>query len=261
MKAALLALLLLALPGVARAATTEEIFALYARGDYAQAIRAGEAARTAPGLAIAARAQLAEAVLRPTPCLSCLQNAEKLAREAIAADPRFSDGHVWLAVALGHQARIIGKVRARLNDSPGQSKAALDKALASNPDNPYTVSALGGWHIEIVRGGGSYLAGLLYDASEGEGIALFDRAVKLAPGNVAVHYQIALSLAGYDAGKYRARIVAELKSAIACTAATAYERRMQSRAGDLLGLLETKAQDTASEALAARVRHYQGYPG
>lgn len=261
MKAALFALMLLAVPGLARAATTEEIFALYARGDYAQAIRAGEASRTAPGLAIAARAALAAAVLRETPCLSCLERAEQLARAAIAADPHFSDSHVWLAVALGHQARIIGKVRARLNDSPGQSKAALDTALADNPANPYAVSALGGWHIEIVRGGGAYLAGLLYDASEREGIALFDRAVKLAPGNVAVHYQIALSLAGFDAGKYRARIITELKAAIACTAATAYERRMQSRAGDLLGLLETKAQDAPSSAFSARVRHYQGYAG
>src|SRR5207253_809770 len=83
MRAALVALLLL-LPLSARAATMEEIFALYVRGDYEQAARQGEASHTAPGLAIAARAVLAEEVLRDTPCLPCLERAESLSRQAIA---------------------------------------------------------------------------------------------------------------------------------------------------------------------------------
>ncbi len=252
MRAVLLALLLLASP--ARAA--DEIFTLYAEGRYEQAIRAGEASRSAPGLAIAARAALAEAMLRPQPCLSCLERAETLARAGIAADPGHADNHVWLAAALGHQARILGKVRAQVARMPNESRAALDTALRHAPDNAYAVSALGGWNIEIVRGGGAYLARTLYGASEPEGIALFDRAVKLAPGNVAVHYQVALSLLGFDADKYRARIAAELKAAQAATAATAYERRMQDRAGELLGLQARGADD----ALQARVRRYQGYP-
>ena len=100
MKAALLGLLLLA-PLPAAAVTTEEIFATYVRGDYEQAARLGEAAHTAPGLAIAARAVLADEVLRDTPCLSCLERAESLARQAVAADPHFAYGQVWLAVSLG----------------------------------------------------------------------------------------------------------------------------------------------------------------
>ncbi|HEU0161385.1 MAG TPA: hypothetical protein VFQ69_03185 [Rhizomicrobium sp.] len=252
MRMALLALLLLASP--ARAA--DAIFTLYAEGRYEQAIRAGEDSRSAHGLAIAARAALAEAMLRPQPCLSCLERAETLARAGIAANPAHADNHVWLAAALGHQARILGKVRAQVARMPNESRAALDAALRHAPDNAYAVSALGGWNIEIVRGGGAYLARTLYGASEQEGIALFDRALKLAPGNVAVHYQVALSLLGFDADKYRARIAAELKAAMASAAVTAYERRMQDRAGELLGL-QAKGAD---EALQARVRQYQGYP-
>ena len=75
LKAALAALFLF-VPLSAQAATMEEIFALYARGDYEQAARLGEASHAAPGLAIAARAVLAEEVLRDTPCLSCLERAE-----------------------------------------------------------------------------------------------------------------------------------------------------------------------------------------
>lgn len=255
MKVAFFALLLL-LPAAANAATTEEIFATYARGDYEQAVKLGEAARTAPGYAIAARAVLADAVLRDRPCMACLNRAETLSRQAVAADPRHAFGQVWLAVSLGYQSRITGIVKARLRDAPGQSKLALDAAVAADPKNPFAVSALGGWNIEIVRGGGAYLARLLYGATEAQALALFDRALKLEPGNVAVHYQIALSLLGFDTDKYRSRILTELKAAIASHPATSYEKAMQGRASELLGLVNRGAQDT----LNAKVRTFQGYP-
>jgi hypothetical protein len=252
---ALLALLLLAAPA-AHAATEDEIFALYAHGDYEAAAHAGEAAHTASGYAIAARAVLADEVLRDTPCLPCLKRAETLARQAIAADPRNAFGQVWLAVALGYQSRITGIVKARLANAPAQSKAALEEAVKDDPQNAYAISALGGWNIEVVRGGGSYFARLLYGATEAQALSLFDQAARLAPGNVAVRYQIALALAGYDAEKYRSRIAIELRAAMAGEAATAYEKKMQERVNDLLGLVNRGPQ----EALVARIRKYQGYP-
>jgi tetratricopeptide (TPR) repeat protein len=255
MRFAALALLLL-LPTAAQAAITEDIFALYARGEYEQAVRQGEASHTAAGLAIAARAVLAQDVLGEAPCLSCLERAESLARQAVAADPHFAFGQIWLAVSLGYEARIIGSVKARLKNSPAQSRAALDAAIADDPKNAFAVSALGGWHIEIVRGGGAFLARLAYGARESEALALFDRAARLAPGNVAVRYQIGLSLAGFNAGKYRVRIVTELKAALAATPETVYEKKMQGRAGELLNLLEQGTR----EAFDLRVRKYQGFP-
>ena len=248
-----LALALLTVP--VSAATTEEIFALYAKGDYEAAAKAGEAAHTAAGLAIAARAVLGDEVLRDAPCMECLQRAEKLARASVAADPHGAFGHVWLAVSLGYQARLMGIVKARMADLPAQSKAALDAAVADDPNNPFAISALGGWHIEVVKGGGAFLARTLYGARESEALALFDRAVKLAPGNVAVHYQIALALLGFDGEKYRARILTELRAAVGDAPATAYEKAIQTRANELLGLVN----HGPDEALAARLRKYQGF--
>ena len=219
-------------------------------------MRAGAAAHNAYGYAIAARAVLADAVLRDTPCMDCLRRGEDFARQAVAADPALADGQVWLAVALGYEARISGIVMARVHDAPGESKAALDAALKSDPANPYAVSALGGWHIEIVRGGGAYMARLFYGASEAQALALFDRAVRLAPGNVAVRYQIALSLAGFDPVKYRGRIDSELAAAMRDTPDTVYEKAIQLRAADLAALLRRGDND----ALDARVHKYQGYP-
>ena len=128
-------------------------------------------------------------------------------------------------------------------------------AVRDDPRNPFAVSALGGWHIEIVRGGGAFLARLAYGAREKDALSLFDRAVQLAPGNVAVHYQIALALAGYDPVKYRARVGAELRASASATPRTAYEKKIQARAGELLGLLNQDAHD----ALDTRVHNYQGF--
>jgi hypothetical protein len=237
-------------------AAPDTLYAIYATGKYDEAIQAGLAARSAAGYAIAARAILADAVLRDQPCLECLQRGEEFARRAVAADPRLADGQIWLAVALGYETRITGIIKARMRGAPAESKKALDAAVASDPRNPFAVSALGGWHIEIVHGGGAFLAKLVYGATETEALALFDRAERLAPGNVAVRYQIALSLAGFDARKYRTRIESDLAASIHGTPESAYEKALQGRAETLLALLKRGEGDTFTAAL----RKYQGYP-
>jgi tetratricopeptide (TPR) repeat protein len=251
MKAALLALALAATP-----ADSSALFTLYAQGHYQDAMRRGEDSHTAEGLAIAARAALADAMTRPEPCLTCLERAEEDARRAIALDARLADGHVWLATSLGYEARIQGVMRASWGNSPAQAKEQLDAALAADPNNPYALAALGGWHVEIVRVGGAFLAGKVYDASLDKSLALFDRAGRAAPHNVAVHYQIALSLAGVDKIVYRQRIESELQTAIQGPPQTAYEKFVAARAQDLLNLMKRGDGD----AFDARLKTFQGYP-
>ena len=251
MKAALLALMAAGAPLDGNA-----LFALYAQGHYEEAMRDGAAENNATGFAIAARAALADAMMRPAPCLPCLKRGEVFARQAVAADWSLSDGHVWLAAALGYETRIVGLVRARLDNDPAQAKEHLDAALKMQPDNAYALAALGGWNVEVVRTGGDFLAGKLYGASREQGVALFDRAVKTAPRNVAVRYQIALSLAGLDAERYRSRIENELDAAIQAPPETTYEKFVQSRASELLALLKHGDRET----FEAKLRTFQGYP-
>jgi tetratricopeptide (TPR) repeat protein len=251
MKAALLALVLAAVP-----AENGPLFALYAQGQYEEAMRQGATAGTAAGLAIAARAAMADAMMRPTPCLECLKRGEAYARRAVAADKDAPDGHVWLAAALGYEARIVGLVRARLDNDPAQAKANLDDALRVQPENAYALAALGGWNVEIVRTGGKFLANKLYGASIEQGIILFDRAVRAAPRNVAVRYQIGLSLAGLNPEMHRNRIDSEFEAAIRATPDTAYEKFVQGRAAELLALLKRGDRD----AFEIKLRAFQGYP-
>lgn len=252
MKAALLALLVAGGPPQDK----DALFALYAQGHYEEAMRQGAVSGTAAGYAVAARAALADAMMKPEPCLECLKRGEAFARRAVAADGTMPDGHVWLAAALGYEARIVGVVRARLDNDPAQAREHLEAALKTQPDNAYALAALGGWNIEVVHTGGKFLAQKLYQAGAEQGLALFDHAAHVAPHNVAVRYQIALSLAGYAPENYRGRIESELDVAIHSAPETAYEKFVQGRAQELLTLL--KRGD--SDGFDAKVRIFQGYP-
>lgn len=250
-RVAVLALLLLATP--ACAATPYEI---YAAGHYAEAIKAGAAANTASGYLVAARAALADATTQGAPCLDCLRRAEDLARKAVALDPKLADAHVYLAVAMGYEARIVGPVWARAHNYPGQAKDELDTALAIDAKNPWALGALGGWNVEIVRTGGDTLASLLYDATVDQGLASFAAAFKAQPANLSVRYQYALSLSGYDPARFAPQIHDAFATVAKEHPATAYEWLAHTRAAELDALL--KKGDRAG--FDAKVRKYQGYP-
>lgn len=233
----------------------ERPYDLYAAGRYNDAIRAGVAEQDASGFAIAARAVLADATTRDRPCGACLERAEGFARHAVQADPNYPDGQTYLAVSLGLEARLAGPIFARMHNYPGQAKRALDAALKADPKNFWALAALGGWNVEIVRTGGPVLADFFYAASVDKGLEAFAQAFSIAPHNVAIRYQYALSLAGYDLPRFRRAVDEALSRAQHDAPLTAYERLAQSRATELAGLL--RRGDTV--AFALRVRKYQGY--
>jgi hypothetical protein len=111
----------------------------------------------APGYALAARSVLADEVMH-APCLECLERAETYSRKAIAADPKYPEGHIYLAVTFGYEARIIGVIEARIKGFAEQAKNNLDAVIAVEPNNPWALAGLGGWNIEIVRSAGESLA-------------------------------------------------------------------------------------------------------
>lgn len=229
---------------------------LYVAGKFADAMKIGAASGNALGVLTAARAALADAQTHPAPCLQCLRAAEDYARQAIALDGSIPDAHVYLAVAMGYEARIVGPVWARARNYPGKAKDELDRALALAPKNAWALGALGGWHIEIVRTGGSYLADLLYDATEEAGLAAFAAAFRNAPDNLSIRYQYALSLAGYDADRLRKEIDDAFARVAKLKPATAYEVVAKARAAELAALLKKGDRSTFD----AKVRKYQGYP-
>jgi hypothetical protein len=232
-----------------------DALALYEQGDYERAIATASAQNNAAGFALAARAALADAMVH-APCLSCLKRTEALARKSVAVDAGLPEGHVYLAVALGYEARIIGPTRAQLGRYPEEARRNLDAALAADPRNALALAALGGWHIEIVRSGGASLAKWVYGASLEEGRKQFDAAFKVEPDNLVLRYQFVLSLGGLDLGELKPLVESTLERTLAIKARTAYERFAQARARELLTALTSNDDD----AFRQLVRRDQGYP-
>ena len=246
----------IAVPACAFAsAASDAAFELYRTGKYDAAIAAGEAAKDGESLAIAARAAFAEANLSETPCLSCLQRVEVLARRSIALDAAHPEAFIYLAASLGYQARIVGSLRAQFGHFPEQAKAAIDSALMVAPGDDWALAAAGAWHIEIVRNGGAVLGRDLYGATIEEGKAYFRRAFAAEPKNLVIRFQYALSLSGYDFGANRDDATAALSEATTIEPRTAYEGVIRQRAVRLLELVKANKR---SDYLAL-VNKYQGY--
>jgi hypothetical protein len=228
---------------------------LYLDGKYAQAEKAGAAEGDAVGYAIAARAVLADEMMR-APCLECLKRAEDYAHRAIAADPKYPEGHIYLAVCYGYESRIIGVIEARFKGYAKDGKDNLDAALAEEPNNPWALAAMGGWNIEVVRGGGKTLAKWIYGATIENGRDYFLKALAAAPANPVIRYQYALALGGYDADAYKSDIEDALTRAAVLAPASAYEVFEQARARELLDALKSGDRQKFTQL----VRRDQGYP-
>jgi hypothetical protein len=229
---------------------------LYEKGKYESAIAAGVAENDAAGFAVAARAELASEQMRDEPCLECLERAEAFARRSIAADPKLAEGHIYLAVTLGYEARIIGTITARFRNYPETAKKEIDAAIADDPKNAWAWAALGGWNVEIVHNGGTTLARWLYGANIHDGLADFQKSFASDPDNLVLRCQYAITLAAYDRQKFRTDIASALSGAVAIRPQTAYETFAQSRARALLSALNSGDTDTFDKL----IRRDQGYP-
>jgi hypothetical protein len=241
------------LPAAAPAVSSPD--GLYARGDYLAAAEAGAAAGGGAGFALAARATIAEETLRDAPCIECLHRAQAFARQGIAADPNDAEGYIELAASMGYEARLIGMMRARIANYPKEAKDAIDKALMLAPNDPWVLSAAGGWNIEVVRSGGSILGGMFYGAHFDDGVALYRKAMSADPDNLVVAFNYALSLTSYDFEDKRTEIIAVLESVARGSPRDAYAQAMKKRAATALALL---LQDRRDE-YRALAQHYLGF--
>jgi hypothetical protein len=229
---------------------------LYKAGQYEPAIAAGLAQNNAEGFTLAARATLAEAIVRVPPCLDCLKRAEGYARRAIAADAKAVDARVYLAASLGYEARAEGLLSTDFVNAAQEAKSSLDAAFAIDPNDFWVLAALGGWNIEVVRNGGETLAQWIYKASVSAGLDDFAKAFRIAPANVVLRYQYALSLSGLDRDAYRSQIMDALAHAAGGSGASAYDNFAQARARELLAVLKSGDLDKYD----ALVKRDQGYP-
>lgn len=151
-----------------------------------------------------ARARLDEATLLPDDEDEgeILQEAERLARRAIEANPDGTMGRTFLAIALGRRAQAArGRRRVELSrEVKSQAEAAIE--LDPDVDLPYHV--LGVWHREmaglsaVLRRLAEWIYGGLPSASFDEAAANLRRAAELAPEVVAHRVELGITLAAMN---------------------------------------------------------------
>ncbi|MGQ9800470.1 MAG: hypothetical protein ACUVRL_02215 [Candidatus Saccharicenans sp.] len=133
------------------------------------------------------------------------RNAEKYARQAIAANPNDTWGHFYLSAALGKKVLMLGKKEQI--DASKDVKKAVDKAIELDPNNDLAYHALGRWHRRMAEIGGAKraLGSLIYGSipkgSFEESEKWLKKAVELKPDFINHHLELGrtyVALKKYD---------------------------------------------------------------
>jgi hypothetical protein len=230
--------------------------AAYADGKFIVAASVAETEGSADALAFAARARIADAIMREDLCLDCLVKAEATAQAAISRDPSQAEGYVQLAIAIGFRGRLVSTMDAQAEGLAEKGRAAIDRARELDPTNAWARASLGGWHLEIVHRAGSILASVLYGANEEEGLANFRTALDEDPGSLLLHYHYALSILALDEARFRDEALATLEAGMKDARADTMMAFTRKRAFALIEKLKSGRADDIERL----VHHYQGYP-
>lgn len=241
----------------ALAAVPSKAQSAYFAGAFTEAANIAEAEDTAEGMAFAARARIADAIMRDGPyCEPCLATAAAIAQSAIDRDPALAEGYVQLAIALGFRGRLIPLLEAKAERLPERGREAIDRALKLSPHNPWALAARGAWNLEIVHRAGPVLANVTYGAERTEGLRFSRAALAIDQSNLLLHFHYALTILALDVDDYRAESMAALDAGYKDPRTDALTRFTRKRA-DMLKALLTNGSSDEIEAL---VRKFQGYP-
>lgn len=226
-------------------------------GRFAEAAVLARKLRTAKGDALASRAEAVrgEFMAEGEERLRRFQIALADGRRSLSRDPALPEAHLAIAVALGLVARSEGGVKAHFQGLGAEAREHIDEALALDDGNAWAHAALGGWHLEIVYEGG-LLGATIYDASDVAGIAAYERALELDPGNISIAWQYAFQLAGLGGIENRARAAQLLDGIVSRGPADALEEILYSSAKELKQALDgndrTEIARLVAESLGRR---------
>jgi hypothetical protein len=240
----------------ASAHVPQSALAAYNDGKFIVAATVAESEGSPDALAFAARARIADAIMRDDLCLDCLVKAEATAQAAIAQDPNQAEGYIQLAIAIGFRGRLVSTFEAQSEGLAEKGRAAIDRALELDPLNSWARASLGGWHLEIVHRAGSILASVVYGANEEDGLESFRTALAEDQGSLLLHYHYALSILALDAERFRGEALGTLQTGckdLRTDALLAFTRKRTDK------LMETLKAGN-SDDIEALVRRYQGYP-
>ena len=156
---------------------------LFHRGEFEKAAQAGLKAG-ADGVTVTNKATCIYATyLEPSEKVRrelFLQVAQRSAAQAVA-EPANANAFYWQAYALARYSQGISVAKALAQGLGGKVKAALEAAIALQPQHADAHVALGAFHAEVIDKVGTLIGNMTYGAKKSTSLALFAQALRLTP--------------------------------------------------------------------------------
>ena len=179
------------------AATLEDAWRAYHRGDFGAAVELGLAVGPL-GHSVANKATNIYATYLETDekarLALFLQSAER-AEHVFTRDKSVVNAWYFHAQALGRYSQGISVVKALAQGLGGKVRTSLEQAIRLEPRHADAHIGMGTYHAEIVSKVGAVLGGLTYGASREEAVKHFEAALKLNPNSAIARIEYANGLA------------------------------------------------------------------
>ena len=161
-------------------------WALYHRGDFAQAVEAG-LALGGNGITVANKAMAIHATYlekNDQARLALLMEVATRATECTTAEPRNASAWYWQAYALGRYSQGISITKALAQGMGSRVKAALERTLELEPRHADAHLALGMFHAEVIDKVGTLIGNMTYGARKDMGLKLLESGIRLNPDSI-----------------------------------------------------------------------------
>ncbi|MGA2128460.1 MAG: hypothetical protein ABSG76_20200 [Xanthobacteraceae bacterium] len=210
----------------AAAATLQDAWRAYHRGDFGRAVELGLGLGLL-GTNVANKAANIYATYLETAeraRLALFLDSARRAEELQAAAASLPNAWYFHAQALGRYSQGISVARALAQGLGGKVKASLERTIKLEPRHADAHIALGAYHAEVINKVGAMIGGLTYGASKDAGVTHFRKAVELNPHSAIAQIEQANGLVMMF-GKARLDEATRLyEAAVACAPMDAMER-------------------------------------
>lgn len=215
--------------------SAQEVRGLIAAGDYETARVTAESLDTAEGYALAAESLSAQILLGEVSKLNKQsKQARALSERALALDPALYNAQLQYALSDGFVTRTSGDITAWRKKLPSKTLAIIKEFRAAYPDDPKGLALEGAWHLGVIRKTGEKNGGKWFGASLAEGERLYAEARRLAPNDVLIETNYALSLLVLDVETYGPQAKPIFEAVATMTANDDLYRKVQSKAATVL---------------------------
>ncbi len=183
----IIAILLVSGNTQASAASAKDVRLTLESGRYDLAVEQGSALGTADGLVLAAEALNAKLLLgKAERKTKTAKKAMKLAKAALALEPKNAEAQLQYALAYGFYGRHVSTFTAWRKNLPKKILAEIDKAIALAPEDGRALALKGAWHLNLLYRANGFDVEKRYGANAGTGKTYFQNARTSEPNDVII---------------------------------------------------------------------------